>query len=301
MLLTIRSHATMPRFRKRTEKISDMKALPPEKSRRAKAAPSFLAALRAHIRYAYQPIVNAHTGAVYGYEALLRGHRDMGLETIQDVFDGAFRAGVLHQADLYLRELALTGFARIPGARTRRLFYNLDGRCFDSPDYSPEGTRGILKDLGIPSSALCLEMSERHDNHAALHVTDLLERFRQQSMRIAIDDYGMGFSQLHMLYEHQPDYLKIDRFFVDGVSTDNKKALMVNTIVKMAHMLGITVVAEGVENGGRFPDLQEYGLRPGPGLSGRAPAAPISQGLHDSYDQINLINEGDRRRKKAKG
>ena len=205
----------------------------------------FLDQLADHIQYAYQPIVNVHTGTVYGYEALLRGHREMGMAGIQDVFDEAFDLGILHQADLILRGLALTGFSRIPEARNRKLFYNLDGRCFESPDYQPEGTKTLLKELQVPSSAFCLELSERYDNQSALHVSELLDRFRQQSVRIAIDDYGQGFSQLRMLYEHQPDYLKIDRFFIDGISTDNKKALMVNTIVKMAHMLGITVIAEG--------------------------------------------------------
>ncbi|RED52165.1 GGDEF domain-containing protein [Aestuariispira insulae] len=269
------------------------------KAQNLAADQTFLASLYEHTRYAFQPIVNAHTGTIYGYEALLRGHRDMGLETIQDVFDTAFSLGVLHQADLYLRELALSMFSKLHKAATKRLFYNLDGRCFESPDYHPEGTRGILKKYKIPASAFCLELSERHDNHNAVHVTELLDRYRQQSVRIAIDDYGMGFSQLHMLYEHQPDYLKIDRFFIDGVATDNKKALMISTIVKMAHMLGITVIAEGVENEADFLTCKNMGCDLVQGYLVERPLLDMTQ-LQEVYDQVQLINEGDRRRKKQK-
>jgi len=122
------------------------------------SADDFLDAIPYSIEYAFQPIVNIHTGVVYGFEALLRGQEGMGLSSIQNFFDHAWQLGVLHQADLALRQKALLAFSNIPAAQDKKLFFNLDGRCFESPDYSPEQTQIMMKELAFPASTLCLDV-----------------------------------------------------------------------------------------------------------------------------------------------
>ena len=264
------------------------------------SADDFLEAIPASIEYAFQPIINIQTGAVYGYEALLRGYGRMSLPSIQSFFDHAWQLGVLHQADLALRQKALRTFSQIPGAQDKKLFFNLDGRCFESPDYSPEQTRALMKELAFPAGNLCLELSEKYDNSAALHVADILARCRKQSFRIALDDYGQGYSQLKMLYDHQPDYLKIDRFFVDGVSLDDKKKLMVNTVVRMAHTLGITVIAEGLESEEDFLACRDVGCDMAQGYLIQRPQTDIGR-LSDRYEIVTRLNNSERRQIENKG
>ncbi len=264
------------------------------------SADSFLEAIPYSIEYAFQPIVNINTGAVYGFEALLRGHERMGLSSIQSFFDHAWQLGVLHQADLALRQKALLAFSNIPAAQDKKLFFNLDGRCFESPDYNPEQTMIMMRELDFAASTLCLELSEKYDNSAATHVGEILARCRSQSFHIAIDDYGQGFSQLKMLYEHQPDYLKIDRFFVDGMATDNKKKLMVGNVAQMAHTLGITVIAEGMEREEDLLACLNAGCDMAQGYLIQRPQTDLVK-LADYYEIVTSINSRNRRQKKKKG
>ena len=255
---------------------------------------TFLEKLILHIDYAYQPIVHIHSGSVYGYEALLRGYIEMGFGAISDVFDMAWNLNVLHQADMILRQKALKKFSTITGMKNSKLFYNLDGRCFESPDYAPEKTQAVLKSLGIHPNDFCLELSECYNNGHASHTTEILNRCRAQFFRIALDDYGEGFSQLRMLYDHQPDYLKIDRFFIDGISCDDKKRLMVSTVTEMSHTLGITVVVEGVETSEDFITCRNIGCDLVQGYFIEKPQTDVSI-LPSSYDIVTRLTNMERR------
>ncbi len=144
------------------------------------------------IDYAFQPIVNIHTGNTFGFEALLRCHREAGFSSIDEVFDKAYDQGLLHQVDLVLREKALGKFAHFRKNHQVKLFYNLDNRLFDSMDYSPGSTMKIL------------------------------EAYHSQGFKIAVDDCGTGFSGLQLLYYTEPDYIKIDRFFIQNMDNDPK-------------------------------------------------------------------------------
>ena len=81
---------------------------------------------------AFQPIVNIHTGACYGYEALLRNHEEAGFASIQDVFDSACALGMLVELEMALREKAVARFVRLDHWRQAKLFLNLDNRALSS-------------------------------------------------------------------------------------------------------------------------------------------------------------------------
>jgi EAL domain-containing protein (putative c-di-GMP-specific phosphodiesterase class I)/GGDEF domain-containing protein len=199
------------------------------------------------ITFDFQPIVNGHTGACYGYEALLRGWKSAGFDSIQDVFDTASDELTLHRVDLALREKAVGSFCALPNHDSARLFFNTDSRVLETPDYRPGLTRELLRDHGLSTDTMCLEVSERHDLSRAAGVLSVLQSYRAQGFGIALDDFGTGYSGLQLLYNCHPDLIKIDRFFIEGISTDPRKRVFVANVVAMARALGITVIAEGVE------------------------------------------------------
>jgi len=211
------------------------------------------------LEYAFQPIVNARSGACYGYEALLRGYREAGFDSIREVFDAAFEDACLHHVELALRHRAIDRFVRLPHYHNAKLFYNLDSRVLEMPDYQGGRTRHILSLYGLDSDAVCLEISERHDISGSASVLAVLERYRAQRFGIAIDDYGSGFSGLQLLYHSQPDFIKIDRFFVDGIARDARKRLFVSNTIAMAHLMGVRVVCEGIETSEELAACQELG------------------------------------------
>ncbi|MEQ8604374.1 MAG: GGDEF domain-containing protein [Marivibrio sp.] len=272
-------------------------------NRAVKAEPAddqetFLAALNAGVRYAFQPIVNIQTGAVFGYEALLRHHEAVGVSSIAALFDRAHGLGVLHRADIILRERAIAQFAKLPHAERTLLFFNLDGRIFESQDYHPHQTVALLSHHGVSPHALCLELSERYDNASARHLNETLRVCREHDYKLAIDDFGRGFSEMKMLYDHQPDFVKIDRYFISGIEDDSKKRLMVSTIVNLAHVLGTRVVAEGVETAEEFLACKDAGCDLVQGYYVARPTQEMSD-LRETYAAVEEANQRDRRRKQT--
>jgi EAL domain-containing protein (putative c-di-GMP-specific phosphodiesterase class I)/GGDEF domain-containing protein len=221
-------------------------------------AKAYLELAKSSIEYAFQPIVDINNGTVFGYEALLRGYEKLGVSSIFEVFDRAADLKILHRFDMMMRAHAISKYAALPRSNRAKLFYNLDNRIIASPDYFRGGTKALLREVGLAPSTLCLEISERHEV-SMQQAAQNLELYYDEDYSTAIDDFGAGYSGLKLLHEHQPDFIKIDRSFISGIEKNKKCKLMVATIVDLAHVLGIFVIAEGVETEAELIICKEIG------------------------------------------
>lgn len=219
----------------------------------------FLQALSITADFAFQPIADFQTGKIYAYEALIRGQDKMGFRSIQGLFDHAFDQGFLHSLDMTLRAMAMSKFSRMSRKKHTRLFFNLDNRILKSNDYEPGNTTKLLPQFGLSPSVITFEISEKHNITGNSWINRTLENYREQGFSLAIDDFGTGYSGMQLLYLCQPSFLKIDRFFISGIENDDRKRLFVSKLVELAQVLGITVVAEGVETKGEFRSCREIG------------------------------------------
>jgi EAL domain-containing protein (putative c-di-GMP-specific phosphodiesterase class I)/GGDEF domain-containing protein len=238
----------------------------------------------AALHHAFQPIVNIGTGACVGYEALLRGYEAAGFPTIQAVFDRAAREKWLFGLDLWLRERALQRFRHLCGG-SRILFYNLDRRAFEMPDYRSGETDRLLADVGLPNSAFCYELSERQDFRAHENIAQTLLQFARRGLRLALDDFGNEYSSLRLLYHTEPDFVKIDRFFISAIPRDHKKRLLVSTIVGIAHTMGALVIAEGVESEEELLICRDLGCDLVQGYLVQAPTTDAAA-LREHYPEV---------------
>jgi len=131
---------------------------------------------------------------------------------------------------------------------------------------------GVLHDTGFDPALLELEITEGILMDNPRDVIEALHAFRELGISIVVDDFGTGFSSLAYLTRFPIDKIKIDRSFVRDVNVDDADAAIVDTIIVMAHTLGMTVVAEGVETGEQERYLQRracdvaQGFRYGPGV-----------------------------------
>lgn len=255
-------------------------------------AMAFLEDAKQCLTFAFQPIVDIHNGTVFGYEALMRGFEAMAGKSVFEIIDRAHDFGILHRFDMVMRTKAVAKFSMLPRSHKTKLFYNLDNRIIHSPDYFQGATKTLLAQYGLPRSTLCLEISERHEVSMSMAEKNLA-RYRGEDYSTAIDDFGAGYSGLKLLQEYQPDFLKIDRSFIVGIETDKKRKLMVSTITDLAHVLGIFVIAEGVETKEELAVCKEIGC-------------DLVQGYYVSYPQIDIealtmqypqVIEGGRRHK----
>ncbi len=258
-----------------------------------KVSDAFVQAVSDCVDLAFQPICDINTGLVYGYEALLRGFETLGIRSVIDVFDRAHAAGALTELELLLRHRAVEKFSRLPDAANRKLFLNIDGRLFDDPGYEPAWTSEILKRTDMPESILAMELSERFDSTARQRLTEVVECYRHAGYNLVIDDFGRGFSDLKVLYDYEPDYIKIDRFFITDIGRSGRKRLFVSTIVNLAHVLGIRVVAEGVETAEEFAACRQIGCDLVQGYFVQRPFTDLASAM-DVHDTVRIANIQER-------
>lgn len=231
----------------------------------------------------FQPIVNARSLRVHGLEALTRLPAKSPFASIFELLDCAYERNQIHVVERILLTKAISRFSRWGMAHRVRLFCNVDNRVFDHDDSSPINIINHLKDSGLMPSNLCIELSERVPPDSDEKLARLVEVYQKFNVRIAIDDFGRGYSGLETLTLVNPHYIKIDQFFTRNIHTDQRKAAIVQNVVRMAHSLGVLVVAEGVECPEELRAVRDAGCdfvqgfliaRPTPELEKLSPSYP---------------------------
>jgi diguanylate cyclase (GGDEF)-like protein len=254
------SHSILPQHSKvRAPHIRPRSPTPHLPVQGARFTPAQWDAIAAPLDFAFQPIVNIQNGECFGYEALLRNVDTTQFRDIPGFFEAAFCDGMLYRIDLQLRAKAIAKFAQLPNAGRVKLFYNIDNRCHEMPDYAPGRTSPILARHGLYPEAMYLEISELHDLSSEARTEEVVEAYRRQGYRLAVDDYGVGFSQFKSLYLCQPDVIKIDRFFITNIDRDRLKEMFVAQLTNFSHLVGAIVVAEGVEREEEYRVCRQLG------------------------------------------
>ncbi len=246
------------------------------------------------IDFAFQPIVNIHTGVCYGYEALMRNFETAGFERLDDFFDQACKEHFLYPVEIVLREKAIEKFSQLAWKDQVRLFFNLDNRVLGAKDYQPGNTVKILEEYALSQDTVCFEISEKHELSNSEEAVGILNAYRSQGFKIAVDDCGTGFAGLKLLYHTRPDFIKIDRFFIQDITHDPSKKLFVSSIVNLAHVMGGIVIAEGVETEMEYYSCRSIGCDLIQGYLVQHPEADM-RNLKKSYDHIARLGEQDRR------
>ncbi|WP_457659641.1 EAL domain-containing protein [Sinorhizobium medicae] len=211
------------------------------------------------IENALQPIVEATTGAVFGYESLMRGFERLGFASPVELLDRAESAGQLLALEHLINSRAVAAFANLPDFSARTLFLNFDARLVGDEGDIVDRLVNHLKRANIPPSSLCFELSEQFDSSNMPDFSVLVRQLRLAGFKLAIDDFGAGFNGLKLLCDQPVDYVKIDRHFVSGIDKDPRKRHLVRHTVNMAHVLGTRVIAEGVETESEFLVCRDLG------------------------------------------
>jgi diguanylate cyclase (GGDEF)-like protein/PAS domain S-box-containing protein len=223
--------------------------------------------LQRHLRSAGNQAVVARSAMqapwIAGMEALVRWeHPERGLLLPDDFIPLAEETGLIVDIDeLVLAEACRNTKewqARFPAEPPLAVCVNLSARWFGEPDLT-ETIRRILAETGLDPTCLHLEITESTAMGDAPATVDTLEELKDLGVRIAIDDFGTGYSSLSYLERFPVDYVKIDRSFVGKLGRDQGTAALVSGMIRLAHSLGLKVIAEGVETEEQLKRLQGLG------------------------------------------
>ena len=193
----------------------------------------------------YQPKVNLSDRKVGGAEALLRwNHPERGLVSPAEFIPVLEETGLIVAAGEWVLRRACADLKA--WGRKLRVSINLSARQFRRQDLD-QRLKALVAEADVDPGLIELEITESQLMHDPDHAIRVVRALRDAGMRIAIDDFGTGYSSLAYLTRFPAEALKIDRSFVRSMTTDKSDATIVRTIIDLAHTLGLTVVAEGVE------------------------------------------------------
>ena len=201
------------------------------------------------LRLFLQPKVALQGSHTLAAEALVRWqHPQRGLVPPMQFIPFAEQTGFVRQLTLWVFEAAARWQAQ-PSARALgvRVSVNLSTRDLLDPELS-QRLEDILQRHGVAATAFCLEITESAIMDDPQRAEAMLNRLAQQGFRLSIDDFGTGYSSLAYLRRLPVQELKIDKSFVMGMQTAEGDALIVRSTIDLAHNLGLSVVAEGVES-----------------------------------------------------
>ncbi len=228
----------------------------------------------------YQPIASLETGKITGVEALVRWkHPERGLVPPAEFIPAAEASGAIVDIGNFVLRQACPQIKswhdQWPEDRLL-LSVNLSPRELAEPDLVP-GIEQILRDADLDPGFLVVELTESALLVDPIRAEERLRRLKELGVGLALDDFGTAFSSLSHLRRFPVDCLKIEKSFVDTIATDTDGYDFIRGVVGLAHTLGLTAIAEGVEDADQVACLQRAGcnLMQGDFIARALPAAEV--------------------------
>lgn len=238
----------------------------------------------------FQPIVDLRARAIFGYEALIRGPEGSALHRPDRLFAVARRAGCSLALEHACRESSLRAF--VGQALGGRLFLNVTPGCLLAPELMNGQTQALLRELGLPANRIVLELTENQQITDLPGIQEALLHYRGRGFQIAIDDLGEGFANLRMWSDLRPEFVKIDKHFVQGIADDRIKFHFVRAMQDLAEICNASLVAEGIERLEDFNCIRGMGIACGQGYfiahPQARPARQLSPVVVSALDQRRI-------------
>ncbi|QZA76993.1 GGDEF domain-containing protein [Deefgea tanakiae] len=224
----------------------------------------------------FQPIAALNHEQAYGFEGLIRGPSAHFLHSPINLFQTAERCNQLVELDVACRKVIIKAFVErnLPG----KLFLNICPTSLIQPSFRPGATLAYLKEVGLDPHRVVIELTETQSTGDYNLLTEALKHYREMGFKIALDDLGEGFSSLRLWSELKPDFVKIDKYFIQGIGSDPQKRQFVRSIQHIALHTGTCVIAEGIETAAELEVIQRIGINLAQGyLIGHPNVQPIAK------------------------
>lgn len=209
----------------------------------------------------YQPKINLKDEKIIGIEALLRWNdEELGTISPGEFIPIAEETGIIIEIGRYALKKVCMQIKIWEASKVNyiNIAVNVSAKQFKDTSL-PEYIEDLLKEYGIPPNVLELEITESAIIENIKCADKMLNEFIKKDIKIAIDDFGIGYSSYNQLSDLIFNTLKIDKSFIDFINCDLRKDLIIKNIIDLANILDMKVVAEGVEQEQQVKTLKEYG------------------------------------------
>lgn len=222
------------------------------------------------LRPVFQPIVDLTRLEIIGYEGLTRGPSDSHLHTPIALFGAAEAVGELAAVERMAAQIIAKAFVvqALPG----RLFVNVTPQTLASSSGFRLDVEQTLRQIGLPPSSVVVELTETHAFRNTDELNAAIAELRALGVKVALDDLGEGFAGLLRWNVMRPDFVKIDRHFMEGLAMDPLRQQFIRSIVDISRSAACSVIAEGIESDTDLALLRELGVH---AAQGYAIAKPV--------------------------
>ncbi|MCM2973667.1 EAL domain-containing protein [Larsenimonas suaedae] len=203
---------------------------------------------------AFQPIVDLSKRDIHAYEALVRGVNGEGAHSILS----RVQSDDVYRFDQACRTQSLKQISALESHHPVSINF-MPNAVYD-PETCLRSTIAIAKKLHWPLENIIFEITETELIPRFDHLADIVNTYRSLGLKVALDDFGSGSSNLETLVHVTPDYLKLDRALVDGIGSDRRKQKIANAMLVMLDGEATKIVAEGVETAGDAQWLFDHGI-----------------------------------------
>lgn len=219
------------------------------------------ASLLRTLRVSLQPVISLHSARCVGFEAGVNGFADADDGAcLLALLDEAEADGFLLEITVEILRLSLRAFVQSPGWEERKLFVGLDVRALAHAAYLVPVLRSLMQSCGVSCGRVVLELGAHSPVPVCNHALEGLDDIRAVAGQVALSSFGTGSSSFLLLLLANPDYIKIDRFFVTGSLSASRRRIFLGHMVNLAHLLGVRVIACGVGTEQEYLTCRESGL-----------------------------------------
>lgn len=203
------------------------------------------------IKTLFQPIINAKTGEIYGYEALSRGIlKDGSMMNPGKLFSSAKAMDMMFFLDRVCRESTIRAAAK-QGIK-KKIFINFIPTAIYEPSLCLQSTAKVLEEEGIDPKQVVFEVVETEKVEDFSHLNRILDYYKDKGFSTALDDIGSGYSDIGALLKLRPDYMKIDMSIIHDIHLNQVNQKRLDELIRVGREMGLSILAEGIET------IEEY-------------------------------------------
>lgn len=232
------------------------------------------------IKSVFQPIISLADSKILGYEALSRITVESVISNTEQLFCLAERYNRIWDLEQLCRVKSLeSAFLQMDDKSVTKLFLNVNPKIMNDISFQNGFTKEYLQKFKIAPDKIVFEITEREAINNMESFQKVIEHYKNQQYRIAIDDAGAGYSGLNLISDIHPHYLKLDMKLIRNVNTDELKQALIKGMVEFSKIANIKLIAEGIETRDEMRTLIDLGVQYGQGYYIQVP--------HERMQEIN--------------